>query len=197
MDEQGSSSPSAGPSEAPRGSIGGTVLEDTNNDDDGDVGLSGVLILLKDEAGVAVLRTTLTDATGSYLFEDLPLDSYVVMEMNLPGFTDVSDVDPTSGVDSIGVTIGGSEPADSTGNDFVDERTSTVSGVVLEDTDEDGEGEEPISGVEVSLVDESGSVVGTTLTDSEGGFEFEDVPPGTYEVTETTPAGFDLSLIHI
>ena len=36
--------------------------------------------------------------------------------------------------------------------------------------DEDGEGEEPMSGVEVSLVDESFLVVATTSTDSEGDF---------------------------
>ena len=39
--------------------------------------------------------------------------------------------------DSILVTIGGDSPFDSTGNEFVDELTASVSGIILEDTDED------------------------------------------------------------
>ena len=42
------------------GSLSGTVLEDTNGDDTGDVPLEGVLIVLKDETG-KVLATTATD----------------------------------------------------------------------------------------------------------------------------------------
>ena len=45
------------------GNISGTVKEDTNNDDSGDVPLVGVLITLLDSNGVT-LRTTLTDTTG-------------------------------------------------------------------------------------------------------------------------------------
>jgi hypothetical protein len=39
----------------------------------------------------------------------------------------------------ISVTVGSGSPLNSTGNDFVDELGRTVTGVVLEDTDNDGD----------------------------------------------------------
>ena len=57
------------------------------------------------------------------------------MEMNLPGSATLSDMDGVPD-DSILVTIGGGSPFDSTGNAFVDGLTASVSGIVLEDTDE-------------------------------------------------------------
>ena len=52
------------------------------------------------------------------------------MEMNLPGYAPVSDMDGVPD-DGILVTIGGGRPFDSTGNDFVDELTASVSGIIL------------------------------------------------------------------
>ena len=51
----------------------------------------------------------------------------------------------------------------------------------------------PIPGVTIDLTGtgNNGTVVAeTTTTDAAGGYWFEDLPPGTYTVTETQPAGF-------
>ena len=76
-----------------RGNISGTVKEDTNNDNSGDVPLVGVLITLLDSNGVT-LSTTLTDTAGFYVFSDVKDGSYFVVETNVNGtFIDVSDRD--------------------------------------------------------------------------------------------------------
>ena len=120
---------------------------------------------------------------------ELLLETFKAMEMNLPGYATLSDMDGVPG-DSILVTIGGGSPFDSTGNDFVDELTASVSGIILEDTDGDGDGDEPIAGVSVKLIVVDGVVVGTTTTGTDGTFVFDGVPPGTYTVVESTSPGF-------
>ena len=65
--------------------------------------------------------------------------------------------------------------------------TGSISGTVTQDTDNDNEGDAPLSGVLVTLTDSSGNVVATTLSGSDGSFVFEGVPPGTYTVEEETP----------
>jgi len=47
--------------------------------------------------------------------------------------------------------------------------------------------EEPIAGATVSLVDESGNVVATTITDANGQYKFDNVIPGKYTVKFTIP----------
>jgi hypothetical protein len=54
------------------------------------------------------------------------------------GYLAVSDIDGGD-VNMISVTVGSGSPLNSTGNDFVDELGRTVTGVVLEDTDNDGD----------------------------------------------------------
>ena len=109
------------------------MLEDEDNDDTGDEPIAGVPIILKDATGTVAIETTVTDSTGSYLFSNIVLGTYTVLEMNLPGYATVSDMDGVPN-DSILVTIGGGSPFDSSGNDFVDELTASVSGIILENT---------------------------------------------------------------
>ena len=66
----------------------------------------------------------------------------------------------------------------------MDECTASVSGIILEDTDEDGDGDEPIVGVAVTLIGADGVVVGTTTTGTDGTFVFDGVPLGTYTVSD-------------
>ena len=66
----------------------------------------------------------------------------------------------------------------------MDECTASVSGIILEDTDEDGDGDEPIVGVAVTLIGADCVVVGTTMTGTDGTFVFDGVPLGTYTVVE-------------
>ena len=138
---------------------------DSNNDNVGDANLVGVLIKLLDSTGTFVIATTLTDKNGNYLFTDLAPGSYVVMETNLPVAPfDVSDIDGGD-LNSIKVSIGGSDPLNSTGNNFVDEPSRTVRCFVLEDTNNDDVGNSPIPGVSGSLLDSSRRVVATTTSE--------------------------------
>ena len=171
------------------GSISGTVTEDTDDDNEGDSPLSGVLVTLTDSSGI-VVASTLTDSEGAYEFSDVPAGDYTVSETDPMDLISVSDIDGSDNTDNaIDVTVGGDDPLDSTGNDFVDEKpdeTGSISGTVFEDTDDDNEGDEPLSGVVVELKDD-GNVVATTLTGSDGSYVFEDVAPGTYTVEEENP----------
>jgi len=141
--------------------------EDVDDDNDGDDDLSGVFVTLSDESG-ATVATTLTDSEGNYVFYDVLAGDYTASETDPVDLVSVSDIDGGD-ENEIAVTIGGSDPLNSTGNDFVDEKPEelgSVSGTVLEDTDDDNEGDEPLSGVVVELKD-GDVVVATTLTGSD------------------------------
>lgn len=98
--------PATGFCVVPLGSIAGNVSADLDNNDTGDIDLAGSLIELFDAAGVLV-ATRLTDAMGNYLFTDLPPGNYVVVQTNLPDFPDdVSDIDNSTDMNVINVTIG-------------------------------------------------------------------------------------------
>ncbi len=61
------------------------------------------------------------------------------------------------------------------------------------DIDKDGiqdAGEPGISGVTVTLYDNTGAIVATAITDANGNYLFTDVPPGAgYTIGFTAPAG--------
>ena len=151
---------------------------------------------------VVLLPRLLTDSNGDYLFVELPVGVYSVVETNLAGYSDVSDVDGIHD-NSIGVSLTFTN-LNSTKNDFVDELPGSATGVpsgapvevvlgsisgnVKEDTDDDGIGEAPIFGVLMTLLDSSNIVVATTLTDINGNYKFVDLPVGSYTVKETNPS---------
>ncbi|WP_372898785.1 SdrD B-like domain-containing protein, partial [Stieleria sp.] len=69
----------------------------------------------------------------------------------------------------------------------------SLSGYVYHDQSNDGRrdtGEAGIGGAIVTLIGEDGQIVATTATDHDGRYEFNDLPPGVYEVRETQPDGF-------
>lgn len=188
------------------GTITGRVLADTNNDNTGDSPLSGVTIELKDTNGDTV-DTTTTDSNGDYSFEYVTPGTYNVVQTNLTGYGDVSEVDGGDDSDnadngitnSIPVTLAANET--DSGNNFVDEQLGTISGTVLEDTNNDNIGDSPLSGVTIELLDENGNPIDsdpnttgiqptTTTTNSNGNYSFTNVAPGTYQVVETDPAGY-------
>jgi len=205
-----------------RGIIGGSILEDIDNDNDGDVGIIDVLISLFDDSGRFV-ASTLSDSNGNYIFRSVVAGTYTVQQTNLAGFVDV-----TGSIRMVVVIEGGF----SSSIVFIDERVSlspsisvspsglslnlsntpsiaptgslitvgSISGFVLEDTDFDGVGEFGISGVVITLSSSSLSILSTTTTDSSGQYEFNDLPIGVYSVTETNLFGYvdvtDVDLIN-
>jgi large repetitive protein len=191
------------------GSITGAVLADTNNDNTGDTGISGVVLTLKDASGadidsdpnaIGVQPTIATTAVdGSYSFTGLPPASYRVVEAQPSGYASVSDKDGGD-LNVIGdqVLIVVSAGAANTGNDFVEEQYGSIAGAVSLDTNNDGTADAVFSGVTVQLYADSdndgaadnATVLDTAVTDGSGGYSFVNVLPGSYVVVEVDPAGY-------
>ena len=164
------------------------MKEDINNDDVGEVDISGVTIRLLSATNRSI-ATRITDSAGNYCFFDLPEGSYSVTETNPTDLPfDVSDVDGDLFDSRILVDLSPGE--NSTRNNFIDERCRRINGTILEDVNNDNTGDTPITGVTVDLLASNGSTVRTFVTGSDGRFAFECVKPGSYIVRETTPPGY-------
>ena len=158
--------------------ISGNVQEDVNNNDFGNDNIVGVLIQLRSGESSAIIASTLTDASGNYMFTNAEAGDYRVTEVNLEGYTDVNDSDGGDKNEiEINGLIGGTG---STGNNFVDERPGVISGFVFEDI-VDGS---PISGVTLKLFDGSNVLVATTTSGTDGAYLFSNVTPGDYRVEQ-------------
>ena len=174
------------------GRLSGTVLEDRDNNGSGDIPLGGVLIVLKNAAGVEVGRTT-TAPDGTYSFNNLTPGNYTVHQTNLAGYNDVGDKDGGD-PNSIAATV----PAggQSTGNDFVDDRPASLGDRVWLDQDGDGQqeaGDQNVAGVVVNLLNADGNVVGTQTTNDTGNYLFTNLDAGTYSVQFVKPAGLEFT----
>ncbi|MPT46989.1 MAG: DUF11 domain-containing protein [Sphingobium sp.] len=165
--------------------LSGRVYHDKDRDgnDNGEPGIAGVTITLKQ--GGTVIATTTTDANGHYTFPNLPAGNYTVEEDQPKGYGSST---PDSG--SVNVSPGQNQKVD-----FGD-TSSTLAGSVFVDSDNDGvrqSGERGIEGVTVRLTgtDDSGKAVDISLkTDASGNYRFDDLLSGTYVVTETQPAAY-------
>ena len=75
-----------------------------------------------------------------------------------------------------------------TQNNFVtDSDNGAITGSVKDDANT------PLSGVKIEL-SQGTVVVATTLTDSNGLYEFTNLEPGSYTLSETNPVGYDKSV---
>ncbi|MEM1305167.1 MAG: SdrD B-like domain-containing protein, partial [Planctomycetota bacterium] len=181
------------------GSIAGRVHASNDGDcdfDDPDVLLSGVTIELLNADG-NVIETTQTNAAGEYLFDNLPPGTYSVREIQPDGYFDGDErVGSAGGVltgtDTIaGIELGSDE--DAVRYDFCEHVGAMLSGYVYHDASDDGlfdSNEDPIAGVELTLLDAAGAVVATTTTDDQGFYKFNNLDAGTYTVVEAQPNGF-------
>lgn len=76
--------------------------------------------------------------------------------------------------------------------DTIDELLAQLSGFVYIDLDDDGvkdANEAGIPNVQV-ILQQNGTQVNSTTTDSSGAYRFQNLQPGTYDVLETQPTGF-------
>ena len=190
---------------APVHDIGSTVWMDANRDgvqDDGEPGIPGVVIGLKDADGNFIATTT-TDENGGYLFTDLPDGEYTVVVIDSENV--LGDLDPTYDADSLLVDPDEQSVVNLAGADNLDQNfgytpkgpntgTGMIGDTIFLDRDGNGTPDpgEGLEGVVVTLRDNNGHIIAQTTTDENGHYFFGGLPAGDYtvEVDQTTlPAG--------
>jgi len=72
------------------GTIGGTVLADTNNDNIGDAPIRGVTLELQDATTHSLIAATTTDGVGAYAFTRVLPGSYKVVEIDPSGYVSLT-----------------------------------------------------------------------------------------------------------
>ncbi|MBP2473374.1 putative repeat protein (TIGR01451 family) [Crossiella equi] len=182
------------------GSIGDTLYTDVDGDgvqDPGEPGIAGAKVQLLDPQG-NVVQTATTDASGKYLFEQLPAFNWTVRVDPTtlpPGYTQTADPDATK---DNRTTVNLSPGQNVLTADFgYQPPKGSVSGTVFSDRNDNGVLNPPadagIAGVPVKLTgtDLAGNAVNlTTTTGADGKYGFPNVPAGTYTVTESQPNGY-------
>ena len=179
------------------GAIGDRVWIDANGDgvqDPGEAGLAGVTVTLVSPGpdgifgtGDDVTASTTTDAAGNYIFDGLSAGAYQVQVTAPGGYTQTGDPDGTLDNRTTAPII--LSPGDVFVNaDFGYQSTgvtNTIGNQIFVDANGDGNldaGEPGIPGVTVALLDNSGNVIATTVTDENGQYSFPGLPNGTYTV---------------
>jgi hypothetical protein len=193
--------------------LGDFVWIDTNGDGlqaEGEPGVPGVPVVVKNAEGTQVSTTT-TDADGKYLFEGLPDGAYQVcfdikaLPAAVADFTLTtqntgddaadSDADPATGCTEP-VTLGVGSREILTLDAGLVAPPNRLGDLVWVDTNRDGlqdDGEPGVPGVPVVVKNGDGTQVGTTTTDADGKYVFENLPDGTYQVCfdlKTLPADY-------
>ncbi|WP_038141918.1 IPTL-CTERM sorting domain-containing protein [Thiothrix lacustris] len=186
------------------GSIAGQVRDDVNYNGvlvDTEKGIAGITITLftdpngdGDPADGVSVATVTTNSLGNYLFSDLKPANYVVVETDFAEWQSTAD---SQGANDGRVPVVLASAQNSTGNDFLDaKQKGGLSGIVWTDSNTDGvhdTGENPIPGATVIVLDASGSVVATLTTDTDGAYEANSLPPGTYTV-KVDPASLPVGM---
>ncbi len=187
------------------GSIGDTVWYDADADGvqgASETGLAGVTLQLDgDITGdnvTDVTYTTITDANGNYLFDELLLGTYTVTVIGLPnGMSQTFDLDdgtaPFATPDAATISLADGEHNNNV--DFGYTGAANIGNTIYFDADNSGSetgGDVGLGGVTVTLTGDVNNDgiedVLTTTTDANGNYLFENLRDGDYVVT-VDPAG--------
>jgi protocatechuate 3,4-dioxygenase beta subunit len=192
-------------------SVGNYVWLDANGDgvqDPSEKGISGVLVTLKDGTG-KVVATTITDANGKYLFDNVAPGTNYTVEFSQPvGYLPTANSGPLSSGTNSDMLPGTTKtaPFNVVAGDTIryvdagfkpqDPAKASLGNKVWYDADNDGiqdAGETGVAGVTVNLLNAGGTVIATTTTDALGNYIFNDLNPAVYAVEfvkATLPAGY-------
>ena len=189
--------------ELPPASLSGHVYRDDNDDgirQNNEMLISGATIRLFDSSG-SLVAETMTDAQGHYEFNLLRKGTYRITETTPNGYLD--------GKDSVG-SIGGRIVGQLDGNDsiraialptgmvgedydFGEILPGSLAGHIYEDVNGDcifDPGEMNLAGALVELLNELGTVIAQTRTDTSGNYKFDNLKPGVYTLREQQPTGY-------
>lgn len=193
--------------------VGDRVWFDGNSNgiqDGTEYGVSGIAVsLFSCSNPTTPIATTVTDAGGNYLFENVAPGSYSV-GFSLPvgmvyttstgavSTTNNSDADATSGKTACFTVAGGDHII------YVDagikpqaNTTASLGDKVWNDANHDGiqdATETGVAGVTVTLYDATGTTtISTTTTDGLGNYGFNGIAPGCYVVGFGLPSGYTFS----
>ena len=185
-------------------SIGGLVFRDFNNNgskETNEPGIEAIQVNLFDD-NLQIVNTIATTTTGEYRFDNLLQGNYFVSFEIADSlqFTDADvaadDID-SDVLDRIGIgftDVVSLAAADTLSHVFAGVcRRSTVGDRVWEDRDFNGIqdiGEPGIEGVTVYLLDNTGTLLDQTQTDTEGKYTFQFVVTGAYQIQFEYPATY-------
>ncbi len=185
--------------------VGDYVWDDQDQDgiqDSGEPGVDSASVFLYQSDGTLVAATT-TDETGHYLFDNIPTGSYYIVFAAPYGYaftvqdagtddTIDSDANPATGrtatftlTETPNLTIDAGIvklPYGTIGDRVWDD---TPNGNGIQDAGEVG-----LAGVVVDLYTANNEYVNTTVTDSAGHYQFDDVAPGDYYVVFNRPLNY-------
>lgn len=179
--------------------LSGRVHVDSNGDclyDPGELLLAGVTIRLINASGIEVASTQ-TNSQGVYTFTDIPPGTYTVIQEQPEGyFPGTARPGSAGGIketsNRIGsITLGSGEVA--VDYDFCEKPPAEISGYVYVDQNNNNrrdDGEPPIAGTRVDLIDSTGRPVATTTTAASGFYRFTFLPAGQYTLRQTQPVGY-------
>jgi protocatechuate 3,4-dioxygenase beta subunit len=200
-------------------SIGDRVWEDSNGNgvqDNGESGIAGVTVNLRNCLTGEVLATTTTDAQGLYTFDGLKPGQYDVQFSTPNGFmitrqdaaaaTDSTDSDAgASGITGC-YTLASGDHVTTVDAGFY--RTASLGDRLWLDANANGQqdvGETGVAGQTVQLTGAGADgVIGTaddthasTVTDASGNYLFDGLAPGQYQVQFSAPAGLQFTTANV
>ncbi|OVE75624.1 hypothetical protein BVX97_04360, partial [bacterium E08(2017)] len=190
--------------------LGGMVWLDSDKDglqnETNMLGITNITVHLLDSS-TNLVSTTVTDTNGTYLFDvDMPGDyfiqffpiTYEVSPQNVGGDEDIDSDAATNSpyvTDSISLAVGDRQFNWDMGV-YLPSITNTIGDRVWFDYDQDGiqdPGEEGVSGLTITLYDNSTNVVETTVTDIAGNYYFTGIDLGNYFIGFSKPANYVFS----
>ncbi|MFY7911347.1 MAG: SdrD B-like domain-containing protein, partial [Emticicia sp.] len=189
------------------GSIGNYVWTDVNNNgqqDSGEAPIAGVKVYLLSATG-AKIDSTITNASGLYLFDSLTSGSYRIQFVAPAGTiaakqntgADVTDSDANKNGISQLISIDTTKPTTDTlrNNLQIDAGFVPVGSIgdyVFADNNGDGiqnAGDSPLAGVKVYLLSATGAKLDSTITNASGRYLFDSLLAGNYQIKFVLPVG--------